>query len=104
MSYTLQQITEAIDLDYQGPEIQISGIHTLSEANETELSFFNATKYLDQLPHTKAAAVLIESKYADQLPKSTIALITDEPYLKLALASKLFAHKIETKGGHPAYG
>ena len=104
MSYTLQQITEAINLDYQGSEVQISGIHTLSEADETQLSFFDSAKYLDQLPHTRAAAVLIESKYADQLPKSTIALVTDEPYLKLALASKLFAHKIETKGGHPAMG
>ncbi len=104
MSYTLQQITEEIDLESHTDTREITGIHTLSEANETQLSFFNATKYLDQLPHTKAAAVLIEAKYADQLPESTIALVTDEPYLKLALASKLFTHKIETKGGHPAMG
>ena len=87
MTYTLKQITEEIDLESHIEAREITGIHTLSEANEAQLSFFNATKYLDQLPHTKAAAVLIEAKYADQLPSSTIALITDEPYLKLALAS-----------------
>ncbi|MEA3492352.1 MAG: UDP-3-O-(3-hydroxymyristoyl)glucosamine N-acyltransferase [Campylobacterota bacterium] len=104
MSYTLQQITQTVDIDYQGKDREISGIHTLSQADETQLSFFNSAKYADQLPHTRAAAVLIEAKYAEYLPDTTIALITDEPYLKLALASKLFAHKIVTKGGHPAMG
>ncbi len=104
MSHTLQQITKTISLNYQGQEKEIIGINTLLEANKTELSFFNSTKYLNQLPHTKAAAVLIEAKYAELLPDTTIALITEEPYLKLALASKLFTHKVETKGGHPAMG
>ena len=104
MSYMLQQICREIDLDCQGEERKITGIHTLSEANETELSFFNSAKYLDQLPDTKAAAVLIEEKYADQLPEGTIALITDEPYLKLALASKLFAHKITAESEAPVAG
>ncbi len=104
MSYTLQQICREIGIDYQGEEKTITGIHTLSEANETELSFFNAAKYASQLPDTRAAAVLIEEKYADRLPDTTIALITDEPYLKLALASKLFAHKITTGSDTPAMG
>ena len=106
MTYTLSQITKQINLS--SPEydidIDIDGIHTLIEATPTQLSFFNSEKYKDQLPQTKAAAVLIEEKYADLLPESTIALITDEPYLKLAVASKLFAHNLESKGGHPAMG
>jgi len=104
MSYTLGEITKAIGLDYEGEEREISGIHTLSEADETQLSFFNSAKYMDELPHTRAAAVLIEEKYASLLPKETIALITDEPYLKLALASRLFAHKIESAGAPPKEG
>ena len=104
MTYKLSQITKDIGLNFQGNDIDIDGIHTLSEATPTQLSFFNSEKYLDQLPQTKAAAVLIEEKYADLLPSTTAALITDEPYLKLALASKLFAYKLESKGGHPAMG
>ena len=104
MSYTLRQIAREIGLEYQGEEREITGIHTLSEASETELSFFNSSKYLDQIPHTKAAAVLIEERYADNLPEQTIALITDEPYLKLALASKLFSHRIEAGGSDPERG
>ncbi len=104
MIYKLSQITDQIDLTFRGNDIDIDGIHTLSEATSTQLSFFNSEKYADQLPQTQAAAVLIEEKYADLLPSATIALITDEPYLKLALASKFFAHKLEAKGGHPAMG
>ena len=89
MTYKLSQITEQINLEFTGNDIDIDGIHTLSEATSTQLSFFNSEKYIDQLPNTKAAAVLIEEKYADLLPAATIALVTDEPYLKLALASKL---------------
>ncbi len=104
MTYKLSQITKDIGLNFQDNDIDIDGIHTLSEATPTQLSFFNSEKYLDQLPLTKAAAVLIEEKYADLLPSATVALLTDEPYLKLALASKFFAHKLETKGGHPTMG
>ena len=106
MTCKLSQITKDIGLNYQSNDIDINidGIHTLSEASRTQLSFFNSEKYLDQLPQTKAAAVLIEEKYAELLPATTIALITDEPYLKLALASRFFAHKPESKGGHPAMG
>ena len=104
MTYRLSQITEQIALTFTGNDIDINGIHTLSEATPTQLSFFNSAKYLDQLPQTKAAAVLIEEKYAELLPSTTVALITEEPYLKLALASKFFAHKLESKGGHPAMG
>jgi len=104
MTYKLSQITEQIGISFQGEDITIDGIHTLSEATSTQLSFFNSAKYLDQLSQTKAAAVLIEEKYADLLPSSTVVLIADEPYLKLALASKFFAHKLESKGGHPTQG
>ena len=104
MTYPLSNITENIGLDFQGEDIIIDGIHTLSEATSTQLSFFTDSKYASQLADTKAAAVLIDEKHAGLLPSGTIALITDEAYLKLALASKFFAHKIESKGGKPTMG
>ena len=104
MTYKLSQITKEINIDLNAHDIDIDGIHTLSEASTSQLSFFTDSKYTSQLADTKAAAVLIDEKYADLLPSTTIALITDEAYLKLALASKFFAHKLVTKGGHPALG
>lgn len=104
MTYKLSEITDNINLSFSGSDIEINGIHTLSEANPSQLSFFNSEKYKDQLPDTKAAAVLIEEKYAYLLPAATIALITDEPHLKLALASKFFAHKTESQSEDPSTG
>jgi len=100
----LSQICQKINVTFSGDDIEITGLHTLSEATPTQISFFNDKKYLNELPHTKAAAVLIAEEYAELLPETTVALVTDEAYLKLALASKFFAHKIETKGGHPTMG
>jgi len=100
----LSDICKEIDIKFNGKDIEIEGLHTLGEASSSQISFFNDKRYKNELPKTKSGAVLIEEQYANLLPNNTIALITDEPYLKLALASKLFAHKIETKGNHPHMG
>ncbi|MBA1420740.1 MAG: UDP-3-O-(3-hydroxymyristoyl)glucosamine N-acyltransferase [Epsilonproteobacteria bacterium] len=104
MTYKLSQITKELNIYFNGNDIEIDGIHTLKEATSSQLSFFTDAKYASQLPNTKAAAVFIDEKHAELLPSTTIALITDEAYLKLAYASKFFAHKIITKGGHPNLG
>ncbi|UPT77047.1 UDP-3-O-(3-hydroxymyristoyl)glucosamine N-acyltransferase [Sulfurovum sp. XGS-02] len=104
MTYPLSQISEDIGVDFHGEDITIEGIHTLSEATSTQLSFFTDSKYASQLADTKAAAVLIDEKHAKLLPSGTIALITDEAYLKLALASKFFAHKLENGTSEPTVG
>jgi UDP-3-O-[3-hydroxymyristoyl] glucosamine N-acyltransferase len=101
MTYTLSQIADVLDLEFNGQDIEIDGIHTLSEATSTQLSFFNDKKYLSQLPTTKAAAVLIDEANASFLPEGTVALITDEAYLKLAEASRFFAHEISTRTETP---
>lgn len=104
MTYTLSQITQALDLTFDSQDIEITGIHTLSNASSSELSFFTDKKYLAQLPTTKAGAVLIDAKYAELLPSTTIAVITDEAYLKLAFSSKFFVHKITTQSQEPIMG
>jgi len=100
----LGELARAIGLECNVPDREITGLHTLQEATSTEISFFNDSKYRDLLPHTKAAAVLIDQAHAELLPKHTIALITDEPYLKLALASKFFAHSLSSEREDPVMG
>ncbi len=104
MTYKLSKIAEKIGVSYEGSDIDIDGIHTLAEATPSQLSFFNDSKYALLLPETKAGAVLIDAEHAKMLPVSSIALITEEPYLKLALASKLFAHTLSTVTQEPKRG
>ncbi|MBU1669147.1 UDP-3-O-(3-hydroxymyristoyl)glucosamine N-acyltransferase [bacterium] len=100
----LSQLCQKINLPFSGEDREIIGLHTLSEATSSQISFLNDKKYIDQLSSTQAGAVLVAKQYADLLPKTTIALVTDEAYLKLALASKFFAHQIKTETAHPSMG
>ncbi len=100
----LSQICQEINIEFSDEDIEINGLHTLSVATPSQISFFNDKKYIDQLATTKAGAVFITQEYAHLLPKTTMALVTNEAYLKLALTSKFFAHKISTKSKEPNKG
>ena len=101
----LSAITEAIGVSFDGADIDIEGIHTLDDALSTQMSFLDNPKYISSLEGTKAAAVLCNAESAKQVPSGCIALIDEEPYLKLALASKLFApNVIETEGPEAIIG
>mgnify|MGYP000853207920 FL=1 len=101
---TLQEIAEFIGLNNQD-EIEITGLNTLLDSNENQLTFLENKKYINDLKNTKAAAVLVTSENANEVPVGTIALICDEPYLNLAKVSKLFApNVVEMDGEKPLIG
>ncbi len=101
----LSKIAEAIGIKYEGDDLEISGIHTLDDASSSQMSFLDNAKYLSSLESTQAAVVLCNMAAADKVPSGCIALVDEEPYLKLALASKLFApNVIETKGNEALIG
>ncbi len=98
-SVKLSQIAEAIGIEFSGQDCEITGIHTLKEATDVQISFLDNPKYINDLESTKAAAVICNAQAAEKVPQGCIALIDEEPYLKLAYASKLFAPEvIETQG------
>ena len=101
---TLQEIAEFIGLNNQD-EIEITGLNTLLDSNENQLTFLENKKYINDLKNTKAAAVLVTSENASEVPAGTIALVCDEPYLNLAKISKLFApNVVEMDGEKPLIG
>lgn len=101
----LSAIAEAIGVSFDGADVDIEGIHTLDDALSAQMSFLDNPKYISSLEGTKAAAVLCNAESAKQVPSGCIALIDEEPYLKLALASKLFApNVIETEGPEAIIG
>ena len=101
---TLQKIAQSIGIDCDNAK-EISGLSTLLDSTQTEITFLENKKYLNDLGKTKAAAVLINKEFANEVPSGTIALICDEPYLNLAKLSKLFAPDvIEIEGEKPIIG
>lgn len=101
---TLQEIAEFIGINNQEKK-EITGLNTLLDSNENQLTFLENKKYINDLKKTKAAAVLVTSENASEVPAGTVALVCDEPYLNLAKISKLFApNVVETQGAEPLIG
>ncbi len=101
----LSQIAQEIGLEYTGEDLEITALNTLADATSSEMSFLDNPKYAKALELTKAGAVLVHPKQVDLVPQGTIAVVTQEPYLMLAYATKLFAPKlIETEGAEPVVG
>lgn len=94
----LSQLLEKIDISLDS-KIEVSGLNTLLDANENEISFLENKKYVNDLLKTKAGAVLVKEEFKENVPEGTIAIICEEPYLTLARLSKFFAPKVvETQG------
>jgi len=101
----LSLIAESIGVSFEGEDVEINGIHTLTQASSSQMSFLDNVKYVNDLETTSAKAVLCNAEAAKNVPAGCIALVDEEPYLKLALASKLFAPAvIELEGAEPVIG
>jgi len=95
---SLKEISKHLSIKCEVDKV-ITGLNTLKDATESEISFLENKKYKDDLSTTKAGAVFVTEDMVSLVPSSCIALICEQPYLSLAYASKLFAPKvIETSG------
>jgi UDP-3-O-[3-hydroxymyristoyl] glucosamine N-acyltransferase len=88
---TLQQILEIT----QGKAVaqerqQFKDVATLSNAKQTDVSFFHNKKYLSDLKNTKAGLVCCSSEFMDVVPAGTIALETPTPYRAYAQIAAAF--------------
>lgn len=104
-SISLSQIAKELNIDFNGDDTFISGINTLKDASSSQISFCDNPKYLNDLKTTKAKAVLLKEELVENLPKDCIALVSNQPYLLLAYATKLFAPNVlEEYGKEPVIG
>jgi len=94
----LSEIAKLLEVEMVGDDKEISGMNTLLHADENEISFFHNGKYLKELPLTKAGAVILDKEFVKALPVNTTALISDEPYLKMALLTKHFVKPLKREG------
>ena len=100
----LKDICKSLAIDCN-VDLNVTGLNTLKDANQYEISFLENKKYTEDLIATKAGAVFVTKEFIELVPSNTIALVTDEPYLNLAYASAFFAPKIiETDGKEPQIG
>ena len=100
----LEKLTKALEIKCE-KNVEITGLNTLNDANENEVTFLENKKYVKDLQNTKAAAVFVKKEFEEMVPNGTVALICDEPYVSLAYASAYFAPKVvELEGKKPIIG
>ncbi len=88
LNLSIQLIVNQLGGELSGkPETQILRVGSLAQAQAGAISFFNDTKYTNQLKNTAASAVVIGLQHAalTDLPK----IITDNPYAYFAKVSAL---------------
>ncbi|MDP3587094.1 MAG: UDP-3-O-(3-hydroxymyristoyl)glucosamine N-acyltransferase [Sulfuricurvum sp.] len=102
---TLNDIIHLLEFDALSEHnCNITGMNTLKEASEGEISFLSDSKYEKDLEETLASAVILPASKVHLLPKNVLALCSDEPYLMVARLSKVFAKPIASSDIAPIIG
>jgi UDP-3-O-[3-hydroxymyristoyl] glucosamine N-acyltransferase len=100
IAWTGATVSEGVDLN-----VVIESVGPLDRASPRSLAFFENSKYAVDLANTRALACLVHPKYADKVPKSTVALLTREPYRAFALVlGKLYPSALRPVSSFGASG
>ncbi|MGA9045124.1 UDP-3-O-(3-hydroxymyristoyl)glucosamine N-acyltransferase [Sulfuricurvum sp.] len=100
----LYEIAELLGCKGIESSIEISGMNTLSDAKEGEISFLSDSKYEKEISDTRASVVILPPPKVHLLPEGVIALESDDPYMSVALLSKHFAKPIRSSEISPVIG
>lgn len=84
-------LAKNIGIDIEANELEITSFATLDKADKNQIAYIDDIKFIDLLKETKAGAVLLKEEFLYALPQSSIALVSKNPHLSMAYASKYFA-------------
>lgn len=84
------------------PDMLLTGVAPLQTAGPSEVSFLDNKRYAQALTATNAGAVIVAPNMVDRVPATSVAIVTDEPYLGWAHVASLFHPSPPTRPGrHP---
>ncbi len=100
----LSEIAKELGITFEGEDKKITGMNTLQEAEQNQLSFISNPKYTKQIPQTKAGAILVPKEATELVPSTCTPLVVEDPYWCVAIVSKLFAPPLEDETGEVVVG
>lgn len=105
MSLDLQQLAEALQLEYQGaPDLVVKAVATPESATVGDLCFMYQPKYLDDIDASRCSAVILTPELVEVV-KDKALLISDNPQYSFVMAIKALGLEppIAVNGGiHPS--
>lgn len=103
--FTAGDLAAAVGANLLNPELAsrpLKDVAPLDRASETDVSFFDNSKYVEQFLRSSAGACFVRPKFAEQAPKTMAVLLTEDPYRCYALAAQKFYPAARTAPGiHP---
>ncbi len=91
--FTAGELATAVGATLQNPadaNRPLKDVAPLDRASDTDVSFFDNSKYVEQFLRSGAGACLVRPKFADQAPATMAVLLTEDPYRCYALAAQKF--------------
>ncbi len=88
-----QPVLNKTEISTENLHLTLSGIGSLVDADQTQLSFLADPHYASSLASSVAGAILVTEAYREQVPAGSVALVVTTPYLAYASSSQLFAPK-----------
>ena len=88
-------IASIVGAEFNGKNIEITGMNSLKDASEAELTFVANSKYIKDIQTSKAGAILVDISLVKYVPENSVALVVDSSYWAMAVLSKYFAPLIE---------
>ncbi len=92
----LSAIAKIVNADFNEKDKEITGINTLKDASNNELSFISNSKYVKDIASSQAGAILVDKKNKEHVPLGCVALVVKNPYWAMATLSKYFSPQIES--------
>ena len=105
MSLTLQQLAEALKLEFRGNSaLEILDVASLQSATKSDLCFIQHKKYLEDLAASQCSAVLLPGELAAQVSDKAV-LVSENPQYHFVKAIELLRPQTLTSGDnaiHPS--
>jgi len=100
--YSLSELIKAFGGEIEGdPNVRVRKVGTLENAGDNAITFLSSARFLAQLLHTKASAVILSDAYRNATPLSRI--VCDNPYAYFAKVSALLNPPLPAVAGvHPS--
>src|ERR1700761_2226873 len=91
--FTVAEIARRVGAEIAGlaaADLVLRDVAPLETASESDLSFLDNRRYLQQFRETKAGAIIVAPKLAGGAPSGATLLVTAQPYRAYALAAQAF--------------
>lgn len=86
----IAEVTGATLSASSDPAKKISDVAPLGRAEESHVTFFSNTKYIEQLEDTRAGACIIHPDFVSRAPSQLDLLVSTDPYGAYAKTASLF--------------